>query len=451
MKHKNLTLMAVAMGIVLSLSACGTAGKTNSVASTESVATESTESVENSTEAFVPETELSTEESTDETEATESVAETVTETQEPVADEAVIDVKTVSNDKTDKTTDAGYTYSDVSKTMYAKSTVNVRSLPSTSGSRLGSLSKNQEVAVTGQCNETGWYRISYNNAEGFVSNKYLTDEPVAAAAGTKTAQAQAGTKTTSGTSTGDPIVDAAIAKYGPHIMVADDGTIYSSETFQELGRVDSTGSVSDYTKPAEPAKPVKPADGFDKGMAQQVWAYVNAERAAAGLNALAWDEDIYNFSCQRAQQIITDFSHNGNKSYYGENILINYDGTAESIHNQWKNSPVHYENYMKSAYATGACAVYIHDGYYYAVENFTRASSAKDAEYHASYTTREINGKTVELTGAEAKAFDEGNYWTASNGITVYITGEGTTSTPIPEGRTLEEAMAASNEYSATH
>ncbi len=440
MKHKNLTLMAVAMGIVLSLSACGTAGKTNSVASTESVATESTESVENSTEAFVPETELSTEESTDETEATESVAETVTETQEPVADEAVIDVKTVSNDKTDKTTDAGYTYSDVSKTMYAKSTVNVRSL-----------SKNQEVAVTGQCNETGWYRISYNNAEGFVSNKYLTDEPVAAAAGTKTAQAQAGTKTTSGTSTGDPIVDAAIAKYGPHIMVADDGTIYSSETFQELGRVDSTGSVSDYTKPAEPAKPVKPADGFDKGMAQQVWAYVNAERAAAGLNALAWDEDIYNFSCQRAQQIITDFSHNGNKSYYGENILINYDGTAESIHNQWKNSPVHYENYMKSAYATGACAVYVHDGYYYAVENFTRASSAKDAEYHASYTTREINGKTVELTGAEAKAFDEGNYWTASNGITVYITGEGTTSTPIPEGRTLEEAMAASNEYSATH
>ena len=447
MKHKNLTLMAVAMSIVLSLSACGNTAQTGNVAGTESVAAESTESVENSTEAFVPEEELSTEESIEESVNETESTETVTETQEPVADEAVIDAKTVSEDKT---AGAGYTYSEVSKTMYAKSTVNVRSLPSTSGSRLGSLSKNQEVAVTGQCNETGWYRINYNNGEGFVSNKYLADEPVAAAASTKTAQAgtqtqtQTGTKN-SGTSTGDPVIDAAIAKYGPNIMVANDGTIYSSETFQELGRVDSTDSVSDYTKP------VKPADGFDKGMAQQVWAYVNAERAAAGLNALAWDEDIYNFSCQRAQQIITDFSHNGNKSYYGENILINYDGTAESIHNQWKNSPVHYENYMKSAYATGACAVYVHDGYYYAVENFTRASSAKDAEYHASYTTREINGKTVELTGAEAKAFDEGNYWTASNGITVYITGEGTTSTPIPEGRTLEEAMAASNEYSATH
>lgn len=436
MKHKNLTLMAVAMGIVLSLSACGTAGKTNSVASTESVATESTESVENSTEAFVPETELSTEESTDETEATESVAETVTETQEPVADEAVIDVKTVSNDKT---TDTGYTYSEVSKTMYAKSTVNVRSLPSTSGNKLGSLSKNQEVAVTGQCNETGWYRIAYNNAEGFVSNKYLADEPVAAAAGTKTAQT--GTKNSS-TSTGDPIVDAAIAKYGPNIMIANDGTIYSTETWQQVGNVDGS------PVPSTPAKDI-PANGFDKGMAQQVWAYVNAERAAAGLNTLAWSEDIYNFACTRAQAIVTDFSHSGKPDYYGENILINYDGTAESIQNQWKNSPVHYENYMKSAYTTGACAIYVYNGSYYAVENFSRTSSPQ-TDYNAQQT-REVNGATVDLSGAEAKAYDEGSYWVASNGITVYITGDGTTSTSIPEGRTMEEAMAAVNEYLATH
>lgn len=89
----------------------------------------------------------------------------------------------------------------------------------TDGNRLGSLSKNQEVAVTGQCNETGWYKIAYNNAEGFVSNKYLADEPVAAAA--NVAQAQTGAKTTSSTSTGDPVTDAAIAKYGPNIMIAN--------------------------------------------------------------------------------------------------------------------------------------------------------------------------------------------------------------------------------------
>lgn len=445
MKHKNLTLMAVAMSIVLSLSACGNTAQTNN---TESVAAESTESVENSTEAFVPEEELSSEESTeesvDETEATESVAETVTETQEPVADEAVIDVKTVSETKT---TDAGYTYSDLSKTMYAKSTVNVRSLPSTSGSKLGSLSKNQEVAVTGQCNETGWYRISYNNAEGFVSNKYLADEPVAAAAGTKTAQA--GAKTTSSTSTGDPVVDAAIAKYGPNIMIANDGTIYSTETWQQVGTTADLNGNGGNTKPAEP---VKPADGFDKGMAQQIWAYVNEERAAAGLNALAWDEDIYNFACQRAQAIVTNYSHDG-CGYYAENIYgsIPSTWTAYDIHTGWHNSKGHYNNYMNSEFATGACAVYMCNGYYYAVENFTRASSAKTAEYQASATTREVNGTTQELTGAEAKAYDEGTYWTASNGITVYITGDGTTSTSIPEGRTMDEAMAAVNEYLATH
>ena len=442
MKHKNLTLMAVAMSIVLSLSACGSTAKTDSVASTESVMTESTESVENSTEAFVPETELSTEESVETTEATESVAETVTETQEPVADEAVIDVKTVSENKT---TDAGYTYSEVSKTMYAKSTVNVRSLPSTSGNRLGSLSKNQEVAVTGQCNETGWYRISYNNAEGFVSNKSLADEPVAAAAGTKTAQAQAGTKTTSSASTGDPVTDAAIAKYGPNIMIFEDGTIYSTETWQQVGTTADLNGNGGSTKPAEP---VKPADGFDKGMAQQIWAYVNEERAAAGLNAIAWDEDIYNFACQRAQAIVTNYSHDG-CGYYAENIYgsIPSTWTAYDIHTGWHNSPVHYENYMKSAFTTGACAVYMCNGYCYAVENFTRASSAKTAEYQASATTREVNGETLNLSGQQAEAVDNGNTWTASNGVVIYIQSNGNLSC----NTVGDAATAAINEYFDTH
>lgn len=424
MKQKKIMLMAVAMSIVLSLSACGNTAQTGSVESTESVAAESTESVENSTEAFVLEEELSIEESTE-----ESVDTTETEK------------KTTSTDKTES---AGYTYTEDSRTMYAKSTVTVRSLPSTSGSKLGSLSKNQEVTVTGQCNETGWYRISYNGGEGFVSNKYLVDTPVAKAASTKTAQAQAGAKTTSSSSTGNPIVDAAIAKYGPNIMVADDGTIYSTETFQQLGIVDSTGSVSDYDENLK---------YFDRATAEQVWAYVNEERAAAGLNTLTWDENIYNFACSRAQAIVTNFSHEGCGSY-GENIYqgLNYtlSSDADSIHGGWYNSPGHHSNYMDPRYGSGACAVYICNGKCYAVENFALASSPQTDPY-ASEQTREVNGTTMELTGAEAKAFDEGSYWIASNGIPVFITGNGTTSTSIPEGRTLEEAMAASKEYSDTH
>lgn len=71
-----------------------------------------------------------------------------------------------------------FTFTDLEQVMYAKSSVNVRNLPSTDGTKLGGLSTNQEVAVTGQCNETGWYRISYNSDEAFVSDKYLVTEKV---------------------------------------------------------------------------------------------------------------------------------------------------------------------------------------------------------------------------------------------------------------------------------
>lgn len=69
-----------------------------------------------------------------------------------------------------------YTYADLAQTMYAKSAVNVRDLPSTDGNRLGSLGFAQEVAVTGKCNETGWYRISFGDAVAYVSNNYLLNE-----------------------------------------------------------------------------------------------------------------------------------------------------------------------------------------------------------------------------------------------------------------------------------
>lgn len=68
-----------------------------------------------------------------------------------------------------------YTYKEFNKTMYAKSSVNVRDLPSTDGNKLGALTKAQEVSVTGQCNETSWYRITYNGGVAYVSNNYLVE------------------------------------------------------------------------------------------------------------------------------------------------------------------------------------------------------------------------------------------------------------------------------------
>ena len=48
-----------------------------------------------------------------------------------------------------------YTFTDIAAVMYAQNTVNVRNLPSTDGNKLGRLSANDEITVTGQCNETG--------------------------------------------------------------------------------------------------------------------------------------------------------------------------------------------------------------------------------------------------------------------------------------------------------
>lgn len=116
------------------------------------------------------------------------------------------------------------------------------------------------------------------------------------------------------------------------------------------------------------------SDGFDRSEAEEVWSYVNAERTAAGLNALTWDEDIYNFACQRAQAIVSDFSHNGCGNY-GENIALNSAGSAYRIHMQWFYSTGHHNNYMLSSYVKGACAIYVYQGVWYAVENFALEES----------------------------------------------------------------------------
>ena len=71
-----------------------------------------------------------------------------------------------------------YTFEDMDATKFAKSTVNVRSLPTSDGEKLGGLSTNDEVKVTGKCNETGWYRIEYSDGIAYVSNDYLVDEKV---------------------------------------------------------------------------------------------------------------------------------------------------------------------------------------------------------------------------------------------------------------------------------
>lgn len=155
MKNRLLTLF-LATALATSLIACGGT-------QTENAVTESTETVAEETE--IPEEVI---EAKDAPEANPDLVEAteVIETEEIEIPEYIV--------------------TEMSATKYAKSSVNVRSGPSSEYDRVGGLSTNQQVTVTGQA-DTGWYRIDFNGTEAFVSNSYLVDEKVAVNTTTNTA------------------------------------------------------------------------------------------------------------------------------------------------------------------------------------------------------------------------------------------------------------------------
>lgn len=180
MKKKLISVMVAGMMMAM-VTACGNAQQTAEQSETvESMQQAETSATENTAEDPKETTAESTAEETKEAPAeaeTEESRETTSESTEaaqpaPASEEAAVQQ---------------YTYTDLDKTMYAQKSVNVRDLPSTDGQKLGALALNQEVKVTGQCAETAWYRIVYNDGVAYVSDKYLGDskvEEVAQAAGT---------------------------------------------------------------------------------------------------------------------------------------------------------------------------------------------------------------------------------------------------------------------------
>lgn len=170
--HKRLLIILTTITLSTALLiGCGNKQEEITQATTEESAPEQTE------EETTPPTEIA--EQTPEAN-TEPVEEATTEPEtEPT--------ETVAPEPTEEPTpesepQATYTYTEMSATMYAQQTVNVRDLPDTSGNKVGSLSANDEIAITGKCNETGWYRFDYNGNVAYVSNKYVGDKKVEVAA-----------------------------------------------------------------------------------------------------------------------------------------------------------------------------------------------------------------------------------------------------------------------------
>ena len=330
MKHRTHRLAAKAVAAILCaalmLTACGSKETTsNETASTETTSVESTEMT--TTEAAVAEptvepTETPTESEAVPTETTpaESPAPAVEPTTAPVEPTAV---------------STGYTYSELNQTMYAKSAVNVRDLPSTDGKKIGSLKASQEIVVTGKCDQTGWYRFELNNTTGYVSDKYIVSEKPAVntvAANNTTAgnSNTAGNQYASNTGTDEfGISDAVIENF---MKTHGNGGTGNTTT-------GNTSTTNDY---------------FDRAAAEQIFALVNAERTAAGIPALTWSEDMYNIAVQRCYE---DDVHAGVRAGTIENYTTGDGSDAAAIHQKWHDSEGHRNTYMRAEYTYGAVAV----------------------------------------------------------------------------------------------
>lgn len=328
MKHRTHRLAAKAVAAILCaalmLTACGSKETTsNETASTETTSVESTEMT--TTEAAVAEptvepTDTPTESEAVPTETTpaESPAPAVEPTTAPVEPTAV---------------STGYTYSELNQTMYAKSAVNVRDLPSTDGKKIGSLKASQEIVVTGKCDQTGWYRFELNNTTGYVSDKYIVSEKPAV-------NTVAANNTTAGNS--NTAGNQYASNTGTDEFGISDAVI---ENFMKTHGDGGTGNTATTTS--------KDAY-FDRAMAEQVFAMVNAERSAADIPELTWSEDLYNLAVERC---------NADNGHAGATTAENYQAgqpdevSASFIHQKWHDSQGHYDNYMDSRHVAGAVAI----------------------------------------------------------------------------------------------
>lgn len=307
MKHRTHKPTAKAVAAILCaalmLTACGSKETTsNETAVTETTSVESTEIT--TTEAAVAEptaepaeTPTESEAAPTETTPAESPAPAVEPTAAPVEPTAV---------------NTGYTYSELSQTMYAKSAVNVRDLPSTDGKKIGSLKASQEITVTGKCDQTGWYRFDLNGTTGYVSDKYIVSEKPAV-----NTVAANGNSNTAGNTTQQNTAAPTPAQT------------------TTTGTTDTSGEY------------------FDRAMAEQVFALVNEERVANGIPALIWSEDVYNIAVQRCYE---NDLHAGVRSGTSENYSEGQQ-TAEEIYQGWHDSPGHHDNYMNPNYTYSAVAV----------------------------------------------------------------------------------------------
>lgn len=231
----------------------------------------------------------------------------------------------------------------ISETLYPNRTLNVRTGPSIDYNRIGSVYVNQEINVTG-VTENGWYEIDYDGQKGYCSGYYLETSPVSVSV-------------------------SEAPETDEHALITEDlqtpteePTIVSTETPVVTEPITVSATVN------------------------ELFAAVNADRAANGIPALVLDTGLLNTAALRAEETSILFDHtrpDGTTCFTAfpaesgaskaENIyMISVATTAEAVEAAWMASAGHQANILNAKYTKIGIGIYqASNGYWYFVQDFS--------------------------------------------------------------------------------
>ena len=300
-------------------------------------------------------TEVEKEAENEEAEVTDSESEPETESEEettpvPIQVTAVADIsEEEAADLTYATFEKinGFSVEEMTDTpMYANQTVNVRKGPSADYEQLGSLSWGDEVTVTGIAS-TGWYQIRYNDEIGYCSNNYIVnDKPVK----TQTASTESSASTTDLQGALNALISMGYSEEQAKIMIES-----------QFGSGASDGLVASASSDTGATEVKKEAIACPEFVDA-----INTGRAEKELDALVWDASLAALAKERAEEITSDFSHNGARNCGGE--IIN--GDVQTWYEGFYNSPKHKITMMSKGNTIVGAAYCYYKGYYYIVGVF---------------------------------------------------------------------------------
>lgn len=193
----------------------------------------------NQKEAWIPKTFLMKEVSVETTKPTEQQPEETTETQP-------------EKQQPEQTTQPA-----VSKAAYISSNASAhfRSGPSTSSQSLGKLPKNTKITITGE--ENGWYKVSYNGKDGYISKSLVTEgEPPATTSSRSQEEPRSATTTTTTSASSKSVVQVAESYAGSKYVSggsSPSGFDCSGFTQYVYGKCGITLSRTSYTQATQGA------------------------------------------------------------------------------------------------------------------------------------------------------------------------------------------------------